>query len=200
MEWLANDFVHHGYDLKHLMRTLMLSNVYQLSSTPNASNIADTKNFSRAYRRRLSAEVLADAVNDLTGGKDTFSGLPQGSRAVTTWNHKLESDFLDAFGRPNASQECPCERDKKSSVVQALHLMNSQNLQEKISEAPLRKNEKPEPELVRDLYLAAYNRPPKAAELKAALAYFATPGATRQTAVEDILWSLVNSAEFVFNH
>ena len=201
IEWLARDFVQHGYDLKHLMRTLMLSNVYQLSSTPNSSNLADTKNFSRAYRRRLSAEVLADAVNDFTGGKDTFSGLPQGSRAVTTWNHKLESDFLDAFGRPNASQECPCERERKSSVVQALHLMNSQNLQEKIStETPLKKSNKPEPELVRELYLAAYNRLPRAAELKAALAYFATPGATRQTAIEDIMWSLVNSAEFVFNH
>ncbi|MDB6138869.1 MAG: hypothetical protein JWO94_1941 [Verrucomicrobiaceae bacterium] len=201
MDWLARDFVQNGYDLKHLMRILMRSNVYQLSSRPNASNLADSKNFSRAYRRRLSAEVLADAVNDFTGGKDTFAGLPLGSRAVTTWNHKLESDFLDAFGRPNASQECPCERDKKSSVVQALHLMNSQNLQEKLAaETPLKGSSKPEPELVRDLYLAAYNRLPRPLELKAALAYFATPGATRQTATEDIMWSLVNSAEFVFNH
>ena len=147
------------------------------------------------------AEVLADAVNDFTGGKDVFSGLPAGSRAVTTWNHKLESDFLDAFGRPNASQECPCERERKSSVVQALHLMNSANLQEKIAtDTPLKKSSKPEPEVVRDLYLAAYNRLPKPNELKAALAYFATPGATRQTAIEDIMWSLLNSAEFVFNH
>ena len=201
IDWLAHDFVHNGYDLKHLMRTIMRSNVYQLSSKPNTSNIADAKNFSRAYRRRLSAEVLADAVNDFTGGKDTFSGLPAGSRAVTTWNHKLESDFLDAFGRPNASQECPCERERKSSVVQALHLMNSQNLQEKLAvESPLKKSSKPEPEVVRDLYLAAYNRLPKPAEMKSALAYFATPGSTRQTAIEDIMWSLVNSAEFVFNH
>ena len=201
IEWLAHDFAHNGYDLKHLMRTLMRSNVYQLSSTPNESNLADAKNFSRAYRRRLSAEVLADAVNDFTGGKDTFSGLPAGSRAVTTWNHKLDSDFLDAFGRPNASQECPCERDRKSSVVQALHLMNSQNLQDKLgADSPLKKSTKPEPELVRDLYLASYNRLPRAEEMKAALAYFSTPGATRQTAVEDIMWSLLNSAEFVFNH
>lgn len=201
IDWLARDFAQNGYDLKHLMRTLMRSNVYQLSSKPNASNLADSKNFSRAYRRRLSAEVLADAVNDFTGGKDAFAGLPSGSRAVATWNHKLESDFLDAFGRPNASQECPCERDKKSSVVQALHLMNSQNLQEKLAiETPLKNSKKPEPELVRDLYLAAYNRLPKPAEMKSALAYFATPGATRQTAIEDIMWSLLNSAEFVFNH
>ncbi len=201
IDWLARDFAQNGYDLKHLMRTLMRSNVYQLSSRPNASNLADSKNFSRAYRRRLSAEVLADAVNDFTGGKDSFAGLPSGSRAVATWNHKMESDFLDAFGRPNASQECPCERDKKSSVVQALHLMNSQNLQEKLAiETPLKDSKKPEPELVRDLYLAAYNRLPKPAEMKSALAYFATPGATRQTAIEDIMWSLLNSAEFVFNH
>ncbi len=200
MDWLAQDFVHNGYDLKHLMRTIMGSHVYQLSSTPNESNLADAKNFSRAYRRRLSAEVLADAVNDFTGGKDTFAGLPYGSRAVSTWNHKLESDFLDAFGRPNASQECPCERDRKSSVVQALHLMNSSHLLDKLSESPMRKSEKPVPDLVRQLYLAALNRPPHAQELKAALGYFDTPGITHAAAVEDIMWSLVNSAEFVFNH
>ncbi|HCN29741.1 MAG TPA: hypothetical protein DIT64_13550 [Verrucomicrobiales bacterium] len=93
----------------------------------------DTRNFARAHKRRLSAEVLLDAVGDLTGIRDTFQGLPPNSRAVQTWNHKLSSEFLDAFGRPNASQECPCERERKSSVVQALHLMNSDTLQNKLA-------------------------------------------------------------------
>ncbi|MBX7212136.1 MAG: DUF1553 domain-containing protein [Verrucomicrobiaceae bacterium] len=205
IEWLAKDFVAHGHDLKHLMRTIMLSHVYQLSSLPDEHNIADTKNFSRSYRRRLTAEVLLDAVCDVTGVKDGYSGLPKGSRAVQTWNHKLDSDFMDAFGRPNASQECPCERDRKPSVVQALHLMNSNSLQEKLSSddgraAKLAKSSLAEPGIVRELYLATFNRLPQAGELQTALRFFNAPGATKATATQDLAWALINSAEFVFNH
>jgi len=137
--------------------------------------------------------------------RDSFQGLPPEARAVQTWNHKLPSEFLDAFGRPNASQECPCERERKSSVVQALHLMNSDSLQKKLASdkgriAALVKSDLPEPKLVSEIYLAAYNRLPEAMELQEALRFFATPGATRQTAAEDLAWALINSAEFVFNH
>lgn len=205
LSWLAQDFTSHGYDLKHLMKTLMQSRIYQLSSKVNESNVADTKNFSHAYKRRLSAEVLADAVNDVLGATDDFAGMPKGSRAVQTWNHKLDSDFLDAFGRPNASQECPCERDRKSSVVQALHLMNAQSFQDKLTNesnrpGKLKGSPLSEPQLVREVYLAAYNRTPRAEEMQSALRYFSMPGITRQSALEDLVWSLVNSAEFVFNH
>lgn len=205
IDWLAKDFAAHGYDLRHLMRTIMQSRVYQLSSLPNEHNIADTRNFSRSYRRRLSAEVLLDAVCDVTGLKDGFSGLPPGARAVQTWNHKIDSDFMDAFGRPNASQECPCERDRKPSVVQALHLMNSNDLQSKLGSdngraAKLAQSDLAEPEIVRELYLATFNRLPQPRELQTALRYFATPSHTRQTATQDLLWALLNSAEFVFQH
>jgi len=205
LNWLAQDFESSGFDLKHLMRTIMRSRIYQLSSDPNDSNVTDNKNFSRSYKRRLSAEVLADAVNDLVQSTDEFAGLPSGSRASQTWNHKLDSDFLDAFGRPNASQECPCERDKKSSVVQALHLMNSQSLQDKLGRetgrvSNLHRGDKSPPVIVRELYLAAYNRTPTTTEMEKALRYFATPDITRPMAVEDLMWSLINSAEFVFNH
>jgi hypothetical protein len=205
LDWLAEDFVGSGYDLKHLMRTILNSRTYQRSVQPNEHNLADTRNFSRAYKRRLSAEVLLDAIGDLTGVRDSFSGLPPNSRAVQTWNHKLSSDFLDAFGRPNASQECPCERERKSSVVQALHLMNSNDLQSKLASSDgkirqLAKSGIPEPKLVTEIYLAAYNRLPSDVELRTALGFFATPGATRETAAEDLAWALINSAEFVFNH
>lgn len=205
LTWLAEDFISHGYDLKHLIRTILSSHTYQLSSVPNEHNLADTKNFSRSMKRRLSAEVLLDALDDLTGVRDSFSGLPPNSRAVMTWNHKLESTFLDAFGRPNASQECPCERERKSSVIQALHLMNSNDLQAKLSAkegkiGSLVKSDFSEPQIVKEIYLAAYNRLPEAEELQTALKFFTTPGATRQTAVEDLAWALINSAEFVFNH
>ncbi|HEY2586043.1 MAG TPA: DUF1553 domain-containing protein [Tepidisphaeraceae bacterium] len=205
LDELAKDFVDHGYDLKQLIRTIMRSRVYQLSSTPSDSNLADTRNFSRSYRRRLPAEVLLDAVSDCTGVPDSFDGLPPGSRAMQTWNNKLPSNFLDAFGRPNSSADCPCERDRGTSVVQALHLMNSERLEAKIADpagrvAALVKSDRSPEQIVTELYLTAYSRLPNQEELAAACAAFKSPGATRQTAAEDVLWALINSAEFVFNH
>ncbi|MBK8091346.1 MAG: DUF1553 domain-containing protein [Verrucomicrobiaceae bacterium] len=205
LDWLARDFVAHGYDLKHLMRTIMRSHIYRLSSLPNETNIADLKNYSRSYRRRLPAEALMDAVGSVTGTWFNFTGMPPRSLAKQTWNHKLESEFLDAFGRPNSSAECPCERDAKPSVVQALHLMNSTTLQGKLSTEggrahELAKSPKTPPQIIEELYLACYARPPEPTELAIAEKAFTAAGATRQTAIEDILWSLLNSAEFVFNH
>jgi hypothetical protein len=205
LDALAKDFVEHKYDLKHLIRTIMASHVYQLSSEPNDTNVADTRNFSRSYRRRLPAEVLLDAVSDFTGVPDTFDGLTPGSRAVHTWNNKLDSNFLDAFGRPNSSADCPCERDRSPSLVQALHLMNATRLQAKIASpegraARLAKSEAPPEEIVKELYLAAYSRLPDEEELTIARQAFAADGATRQAATEDVMWALINSAEFVLNH
>jgi len=205
LEWLAQDFIAHGFDLKHLLRTIASSHTYQLSSTPNEYNIADTQNYSRFLKRRMSAEVLLDAVNDIASVKDEFQGLPPGSRAVQTWNHKLPSDFMDAFGRPNASLECPCERDRKSSVVQALHLMNSSKLQAKLDSSDSRirqlaKRDISEIELITEVYLSTYNRMPDEMELRTALRFFSAAGSTRQSAAEDLAWALINSAEFVFNH
>lgn len=205
LDELAKDFVAHGYDRKHLIRIILNSRTYQLSSLPNETNVADTRNFSRAYRRRLPAEVMLDAVSDLTGIPDTFDGLPPGSRAVRVWNNKLESSFLDAFGRPDSSADCPCERDRGTSVVQSLHLMHSTKLQAKIANpdgraAKLAKSDLTAEKIVEELYLAAYARKPEADELKIALESFKAEGATRQTATEDVMWALINSAEFVFNH
>ncbi len=202
LDWLAQDFVKHGYDLKHLMRTIMSSQVYRLSSMPNETNVADLKNYSRSYRRRLPAETLLDAVCAVTESREEFSGLPSGALAKQTWNHKIESQFLDAFGRPNSSAECPCERDAKSSVVQALHLMNSTKLQQMLTDTKGRATRlakstlKPE-QIVEELYLACYSRLPTTEE--AGIAVKALQG-EKQAAVEDVLWSLLNSAEFVFNH
>jgi hypothetical protein len=205
LDWLASDFARGGHDLKKLLRTILTSRLYQLSSLPNATNLSDTLNFSRSYRRRLPAEVMLDAVADLTNRPETFSGLPAGARAVQQWNHLLRNDFLDAFGRPDSSADCPCERDRSSSVVQSLHLMNSDQLQAKLASAEgwaatLAKSEAPDAELIEKIYLAALSRLPTADEFKLAQAHFKTEGITRQIAIEDVLWSLVNSAAFVFNH
>ncbi len=205
LDWLAQDLTSHRYDLKHSIRTIMNSRVYQLSSLPNEHNIADNKNFSRAYRRRLSAEVLLDAVCAVTGANDTFSGLPPGARAMDTWNNKLESVFLDAFGRPNSSAAPPCERDAQPTVVQALHLMNSTKLQTQISSTEgrakrLAESKFSEQEIINELYLATWSRFPEKDEMQLALAAFSAKDVTRQTATEDLMWALLNSAEFVFNH
>jgi hypothetical protein len=159
---LAEDFAKHGYDLKHLMRTILESHLYQLSSTPNEFNLADTKNFSRSYRRRLPAEVLLDAVADITGVRDDFNGCPSGTRALQTWTYKVSSQFMDAFGRPNSSSDCPCERDRRTSVVQALHMMNSRNLQGKLANTEgrakkLASSERRPEEIVTELYLATFS-------------------------------------------
>ena len=205
LDALAADFANNGFDLKHLMRRIANSRVYQLSAAPNETNIHDTRYFSRMYPRRLAAEVMADAVADATGVANQFEGMPPGARALQTWNFKLASDTLDAFGRPDSSEDCPCERDLGTSVVQALHLMNSDGLQAKLEDengrvAKLVGSGLSEAQIVDELYMVGYSRMPTGDERAIALRQFSIPGATRQTAAEDILWALINSAEFVFNH
>ena len=149
--------------------------------------------------------MLLDAVSDVTGVPEPLPGLAPDSRAVLSWNYRLESNFLDAFGRPNPSADPPCERERSSSIVQALHLMNSTRLMERIGHpegraAALAKSSRPPEEIVTELYLAAYARRPTADELRVAAGAFAADGATRQSATEDVMWALINSAEFVLNH
>jgi hypothetical protein len=205
LDWLAADFVAHGFDLKHLMRRILNSAAYQRSSLPNEMNETDQRNFSHALRRRLPAEVLLDAVGDLTGGKDGFAGLPPGSRAMDTWNHKIPSEFLDAFGRPNASQECPCERDRKPTIVQSLHLMNSSALQAKLINQQGRvaiwsASNRAVEDLIKEIYLSAFSREPDSQEVELASRYLGNADASRSEGVQDLVWALINTAEFVFNH
>jgi hypothetical protein len=205
LDALAGDFAAHEYDLKHLVRTILESRLYQLSGTPNETNLGDTRNFSRSYRRRLPAEVLLDAVNDVTGVPDTYAATPAGFRAMQTWSYKIESQFMDAFSRPNPSSDPPCERDRQMSVVQSLHLMNSKNLQAKLGNATgrvhqLAESKRSPEEIVTELYLATLSRFPSDEELKLATAAFTAKDAKRQSATEDVFWALLNSPEFVFNH
>jgi WD40 repeat protein len=202
---LAEDFAKNGYDLKHLMRTIMSSRLYQLSSVPNEFNLKDTKHFSRSYRRRLPAEVLLDAVVDVTGVPEEFEGCPPGTRALQTWTYKIDSHFMDAFGRPNPSTDCPCERDLRTSVVQSLHMMNSRALQTKLAHAEgrvkkLAQSNLTPHEIITELYFAAFSRRPTVDELNKAASVYEALDATRESATEDVLWALLNSPEFVFNH
>lgn len=205
LEALGQNFAANGFDLKKLIKVILSSRIYQLSSAPNEFNRADLRNFSRSYRRRLPAEVLLDAVDDITGVPDDFNGLLPGSRAVESWTYKISSQFMDAFGRPNPSTDCPCERDAHPSVVQSLHMMNARGLQTKLASSTGRAHDlagsaKSPAEIVEEIYFTVLSRPPGAEELKKAMAAFSAEKSTRQTATEDVMWALLNSAEFVFNH
>ena len=116
-----------------MIRRITTSYVYELSSIPNERNVSDARNYSRHLRSRLRAEVLLDAVCDVTGVDEKFSAMPEGSRSMEIWTHRVDSLFLDAFGRPDANQDPPYERAADSTIVQALHLMNSPELHKKIT-------------------------------------------------------------------
>ncbi len=203
LDALADDFRRHGYDLKYLIGTILSSTAYALCSEPNDRNVADTRNFSRHYRQRLRAEVLLDAISDVTGVPDTFAAAPPGSRAAAIWTHRVPSLFLDTFGRPDPNQDPPCERTSDTSVVQALHLMNAPELHKKVTSdagraARLAGGKDSPRAIVEELYLLTYARFPTDDEQTVGVSLFEGPTTDRRLAVEDLLWALLNSAEFVF--
>src|SRR4051812_39575751 len=202
LDALAADFRKNGCDLKKLIRTISTSYVYGLATTPNDRNVGDARNYSRHYRQRLRAEVLLDAVTDITGVPEKFDATPPGTRAMAVWTARSPSVFLDSFGRPDPNQDPPCERTTDTSVVQALHLMNAPNLNRKVTTddgrvAKLAASKLSVPELVEELYLLGYCRPPMSEEKSAAVNRFEK--APRRQAAEDLLWALLNTPEFVFN-
>ena len=204
LDALADDFRKNGHDLKKLIRAICTSHAFALSSVPKGRNAHDSRNHSRHYRERLRAEVLLDAVSDITGVAESFPALPPGSRAMEVWTARSDSLFLDSFGRPDPNQDPPCERTTETSVVQALHLMNADGVSRKIAAstgraAKLAAGKLSPAEIVDDLYLRVYCRPPTGEERKRVVALFDRPKAVRREVVEDILWAMLNTPEFVFN-
>lgn len=200
---LAAEYRRLGFDTKKLIKTIAMSYVYSLSSIPNATNAGDSYNFSRHYRRLSRAEVLADAIADITHQPDEYPGMPAGSRAIEVWTHRVQSEFLDAFGRPDANQDPPCERLPEANMVQALHLMNAPDLHSKLtaeSSAVTRwaKDDLPLESAIEEIYLAVYSRYPAAEERDTLLADFNEAQMARRAFVEDLLWSLLNTPEFVY--
>jgi len=214
LDALAKHFVDLKYDQKALIRTVMQSRLYQLSHKPNETNTADTRNFSRMYLRRLRAEVLMDAICDVTGVPTSFAATWPGARAMETWNYKIGSEFLDAFGRPNSSSDPPCERNTSGTIVQALHLMHGDGLQKKITHEKGRARRLSDSkltvaEIADEVYLAALSRRPTKAERTQVENFYRVQNdeqedkdkkKSRLTATEDFIWAIINSAEFVFNH
>jgi hypothetical protein len=203
LDALAADFRSGKYDLKHLIRTICTSYVYGLSSLPTERNVGDRQNYSRHYRSRLRGEVLLDAVSDITGVAETFSAMPAGSRANQLWTTRVQSVFLDTFGRPNPNQDPPCERTSDTTVTQTLHLMNAPQLHQRVTSdssraAQLAAGDKLPDDIVEELYLLIYSRPPEAAEREIGRELFAEKETSRRQTVEDLLWALLNTPEFMF--
>jgi hypothetical protein len=206
LDALAKDLVDHNFDLKHLLRTIMQSRVYQLDSTESPGNAADATNtyFTRYALKRLTAEQLADAVDFATGTREKYRGLPPGTRAIQLPDPQVVSYLLDVFGRPPRLITCECERTAQPNIAQALHLLNGDFLNKKIT-APAGRVEslakaKAAPEAVaEELYLVTLSRPPRPEELAKARDWLAGAADGREGA-QDLLWALLNSKEFLFNH
>jgi hypothetical protein len=204
--------------LKELVRVITRSHAYQLSAMPNEHNAVDQQNYSRFYPRRMSAEVILDAIDDLTGTTTSFANLPAGTRAIALPDNSYtaSSGFLQVFGRPESLSVCECERVQSSSLAQSLHLINSSEIKSKLAAgngcaARLATSSSPIEEKVTEVYLAAYSRPPRPDELQTALAYLNETvtdaagqpidkiQAARQN-FQDLIWALINTKEFLFNH
>lgn len=215
---LEKHFIESGFDLKDLVRVITRSNAYQLNAVPNKENLTDVQNYSRYYPRRLQAEVLLDAIDRLTESQTDFANLPAGTRAVALPDNSYNnsSPFLRVFGRPEGESVCECERVQSSSLAQSLHLLNAGDIKGKLGHANgraerLAKSDQPLEARVRELYLAAFSREPRADELATALSYLTearvdaegkpvdAAKANREN-FQDLIWALINTKEFLFNH
>lgn len=205
LDALAKNFIETGFDLKQLVRTICTSQTYQLSSVPNDYNANDKQNYSRYYPKRLPAEVLLDAIDSVTESKTGFNGVPTSVRAVQLPDGGFNSYFLTVFGRPESSSACECERSSEANLAQSLHLLNSAEVQGKLSAATGRaaqlaaEKDRPREDKIREIYLRVYSRAPQTDETAVALEHLAK-AKDEKLAYEDILWALINTKEFLFNH
>jgi hypothetical protein len=208
LDALAKDLVDNKYSLKHLIATICKSRTYQLSAVPNDFNKQDKQTYARYYPKRMGAEVLFDAVCQVTDSPAGFGGLPTDKhaprRAIMLPDESFASYFLDVFGRPQRISACECERVSEANLAQALHLLNSDEVQGKLSRAggradTLAKDPRPDAEKVEELFYWAFAHKPSPQQLDAALSHIAKNVNNKKLAYENILWAVINTKEFVFN-
>lgn len=205
LDALAQHLQELDYDLQAFTQTLLQSRAYQLSSRANESNQDDRQNFSHAAFKTLPAEVLLDAISQVTKVPEKFNGWPEGYRAIQVWDNRMPSYFFKIFGRPVRATVCECERSDEPSIAQALHLLNSPEIMSKVSartgqaRSLAESNRTPE-QIIEALYLQMLSRYPKPEEQRLMLQAFQGEDRQRAAAVEDIQWALLNSREFILNH
>lgn len=206
LDALAKDLVDSKFSLKHLIRTICNSRTYQLSALPNEFNKQDKRSFARYYPRRMSAEVIFDAVSQVTDSPAAFNGLPRDryapNRAIMLPDESFQSYFLDVFGRPQRISACECERVSEANLAQALHLLNSNEIQGKLSRSggraeKLALDPRPDAQKVEELFLWAFARQPTTEQLGIALRNIEQHASNKKLAYENITWALINTKEFI---
>lgn len=222
LEAATKHVVDNKFDLKTLMRAILQSNAYQRTSKSVAGNEAESRFYSRYYPRRLMAEVLHDAVVQVTDVPTKFDTVafpgndkqktefyPEGTKAIQLYDSAVENYFLDAFGRNPRNIVCECERSAEPTMVQVLHISNGNTINEKLESASsrvetllqLRHNGLSDEALVDEIYLTCFSRFPTP-EKREELLKFLTPvgSADERATIEDIFWGLMSTREFLFNH
>ena len=209
LDALGSHLVEIKFDLRKLMRTIMTSRVYQLSSTALPANADDRRFYPHYNIKRLPAEVLLDAIDSACGTHEPFSGVPLGTRAIELPDPNFNSYFLDTLGRPQRAIACECERTAEPNLAQVLHIANGELLSRKLVDKQGRISQLVENKNLEErgaakhaihyLYLATYSRLPTADELLECQ-QIVTRAPNPREGLEDLLWALLNSREFLFNH
>jgi len=203
---LASYLVENKYDLKSLMRLILQSDTYQRSSKSTPQNQGDTRFYSRYYSRRIMAEVLLDAFSQVAASPTNFKDFPEGWRATQLPDSNIDSYFLKAFGRPERTITCECERTIDPSMAQVLHIANGDTINKKLEQKGNRIDravaaKASDEAIVEEAYLTALSRPPTEEEKTKILAVLSqTKLPERRAAIEDVYWSILSSNEFLFNH
>jgi hypothetical protein len=212
---VSKDFVDHGYDIKRLIRTIMNSETYQLSAEANATNQNDNKYYSKYIVKRLPAEVLLDAMSQVTQVPTRFDNYPGNIRAQQLPDVRVKSEFLTSFGRPARITCDAAERSQAPSIAQALHVINGDTLNKKLSSpdgfpALAVKLGMSDSRLLETVFLSAYSRYPSETEKQTMVDLLQKARVTsgpvalqtdaRRKAVEDMMWAMLSSKEFLFNY
>ena len=200
---LTGDFVRTGFDVKALIREIVNSAAYQLSSDTNDSNAEDDKYYSHHLSRRLPAEVVLDVISQVTGVSEEFEGYSAGTRALQLPDTQVESYFLDSFGRPERLTGAANERKRSSNVAQVLHLINGETLNRKLRRrrnliGELLGKQFSTRELVQNAYRMALTRDPTSGEMDRLQASLGED--LDRQGVEDLFWAILTSKEFLFTH
>lgn len=207
LQQLADDFVASGYQLRHIMRQICVSQAYARSAATTPHNASDDRYYSHALIRPLQAEVLLDAICDVTAVPDSFAGQPQGTRAVSLINGATPSEALDILGRCDRQESCESDFTDSGGMSQKLHLMNGSLLNDRITAAEGRLHQMLQQgtdadQIVSRFYLLALSRPATTDEQNYWHSQFAAVNADADKVqlAEDFLWSLLTCREFTTNH
>ena len=203
LQELGKKFTEYNYDFKRLVKDIVLSNSYQLSTQANASNESDTKNFSHSSIRRIKAETFLDCISQVTETKNKFPGLPLGARAVQIADGQVSNYFLTTFGRATRESVCSCEVKLDPTLSQSLHLLNGDATTQRITQGnligKLLKDKKTPEEILDEIYVRCLSRMPSADEKTKVLALVNAEKDKKQV-LEDAFWAVLNTREYMFNH